>query len=184
MNLKKFLSISLLAALIVGAAVFAFPAGTVAAQSPTPQPQDPQTRINLVNIRLQMMLRLEKATLNRMTRRFDRLDQLITRVETLVDRAKENGKDVAALEAALTEFKAKESEARGVLDSVSSLLEVHPGFDDNGKVTDRETARTTLEDGHAQFQEIRSIMGDSLKNLQEAVKAWREANPPEATPSS
>ena len=183
MNLKKFLSISLVAVLIVGVAAFAIPGGNAAAQTPTPQANVPQARINLVNARLERMLQVEQATLERMTRHFDRLDQFTARVETLISKAKDNGKDVTALEAALAEFKAKESDARVVLNSVSSLLAAHPGFDANGKVIDRAVAKTTLDDGHAKFQDIRSIIVDAAKNLHEAVKAWRAANPPQPTTS-
>ena len=182
MSLKKLLSISLLAALLMGVAAFAFPAGSVAAQSSTPQPKDPQARINLVNIRLERMLRLERATLNCISRNFERLDRLVRRGDALIARAKDNGKDVSSLESALAEFQAVEGDARLALDSVSSLLASPAGFDANGKVTDRETAKATLEEGHAQFQDIRSTIGEGARNLQEAFKAWREANPPQSNP--
>jgi hypothetical protein len=182
MNLKKLVSICLLAALLVGVAVFAFPGGSAAAQSSTPPPKDPQDRINLINARLERMLRLEKATLDRMTRHFERLDLFITRVEALINRAKDNGKDVSALEAALSEFQASESDARLVLNSASDLLAAHPGFDAHGKVTDRETAKTTIADVRTQFKDIRAKIGEAAKNLHEAIKAWREGNPPQTTP--
>ncbi len=182
MNRKKFLAMSLTAVLLVSVIAFAFPSGNAAAQSPTPQPNDPQSKLNIIDARLQRMLRLEKATLARMRRNFERLDRFITRVDALIIKAKNNGKDVAALEAAVAEFQARESEARVVLDSATSLLAAHPGFDANGKVTDRETARKTLEEGHKQFKEIRSTIGEAAKDLHEAVKAWREANPAEPAP--
>jgi TolA-binding protein len=182
MNLKKFLSISLVAVLIVGVAAFAIPGGSAAAQSPTPQPNSvPQARINLLNARLERMLRAEQATLERMTRHFDRLDRFITRVDTLIEKAKANGKDVSALEAALSDFQAKEGDARVVFNAASSLLAAHAGFDANGKVTDRAKARTTLDDAHAKFQDIRAIILDAARNLHDALKAWREANPPATT---
>lgn len=182
MNLKKFLAISLTAVLVVSVIAFAFPSGDAAAQSPTPKPNDSQTKLNIIDARLQRMLRLEKVTLTRMTRNFERLDRFITRVDVLIDRARNNGKDVAALEAAVAEFQAKESVARVVLDSATSLLAAHPGFDANGKVTDREAARTTLDEGHNKFKEIRSTIGAAAKDLHAAVKAWREANPAEPAP--
>ena len=182
MNLKKYLSLSLVAVLLMGIAAFVFPVASVAAQSSTPQPKDPQARINLVNTRLERMLRLEKATLNRMTRHFERLDQFVNRADALIARAKENGKDVSSLEAALADFQAVQSNARLALDSASSLLAAHPGFDADGKVTDRETARTTLADGHTQFKDIRSTIGEGARSLHEAIKAWREANPPQTAP--
>jgi hypothetical protein len=181
MNLKKFLAINLLAALLVGVAVFAFPGGSAAAQSSTPQPKEAQARINLINLRLERMLQLEKDTLARMTRHFERLDLFLARVDSLIARAKENGKDVSTLEAALAEFRVVESDARVILNTVSDLLATHPGFDANGRVTDREMAKTTLEEGHAQFKEIRSTIGEGAKSLREAIKEWREANPPETT---
>jgi len=181
MNLKKILSIGLLAALLVGATALAFPGGVASAQSSTPQPKDPQARVNLINIRLERMLQLEKATLERMMRHFERLDQFITRVDTLINRAKANGKDVSVLEAALAEFQARESDAKLILSKVTDLLAAHPGFNTNGKVTDRVMARKTLDDGHMQFQDIRSTIVEAAKNLREAIKAWREAYPPQTT---
>ena len=182
MSLKKLLSVGLLAVLLMGVAAFAFPAGSVAAQSSTPPPKDPQARINLANFRLERMLRLERATLNRITRHFNQLDQFIRRAGTLITRAKENGKDVSALEAAVVEFRAVEGDARLVLDEVKALLASPAGFDANGKVTDRETAKATLEEVHTKFQDIRSTIGDGARNLHEAFKSWREANPPQDNP--
>lgn len=95
----------------------------------------------------------------------------------MIARAKENGKDTAGLETALAEFNTTLGEARLKYDQTGRIIRQHPGFDDEGKVIEAETARTTLEEIRTGSKEVREIVGGALKSLREAGKAFREANP-------
>jgi hypothetical protein len=127
--------------------------------------------------------RLEKAwahqlrVYERMGYRFDRSDFFVENLQGLIDRAKENGKDVTALQAALDAFKVALAHAKSVYKSGQAIVDAHEGFDANGKVTDPEKAKETVRVMGEKLKEIRTAMDGTGKALKEAIKAFREANP-------
>ncbi len=121
----------------------------------------------------------------RIYERMGRTDEFVERVQKLIDRAKENGKDVSAVQAALDAFKAAVKDAQPIYESIKGIINSHPGFDSNGKVTDPEKAKETVKAIHEKFKEIRETMNGAGKALHEAIKAFREANPrPQPTSTS
>jgi hypothetical protein len=121
----------------------------------------------------------------RIYERMGRTDEFIEKVQRLIDRAKANGKDVSAVQAALDAFKAAVKDAQPIYESVKGLINSHQGFDPNGKVTDPEKAAETVKAMHEKFKEIRDAMNGTGKALHEAIKAFREANPrPQPTATS
>jgi hypothetical protein len=116
---------------------------------------------------------------------FEREDRFIERVQSLIDRARENGKDVSAVQAALDAFEAAVQDARPIYESANGIVNSHQGFDENGKVTNPERAQETVQAMREKFQEIKDAMGGTRKALLEAIKAFREANPrPQPTSGS
>ena len=113
----------------------------------------------------------------RLYRRMGRADELIVKVQKLVDRARENGKDVAAVQAALDAFKAAAKNAQPIYESAGEIISSHPGFDNNGTVTDPEKAKETVQAMHDKFKEIRDAMNGTGKALRQAIRAFRQANP-------
>jgi hypothetical protein len=106
-----------------------------------------------------------------------RTDEFVEKVQKLIDRAKENGKDVSAVQAALDAFKAAVKDAQPTYESIKGIINSHQGFDTNGKVTDPEKAAETVKAMHEKFKEIRDAMNGTGKALHQAIKAFREANP-------
>lgn len=183
MNGRKMLSIRvLLAVLILGAIALALPAGVVAAQAPTPQTDSAKKVGNLFDLRLERALRRDRDTQKRLTQDSHWLDRHVQKAETRIQEALDTGKDVAALQDALTTFQAKLSEAQSKLDATSVILAAPNGFDSNGNVVDRAAAKETLAGVHDQFKEIRTIARDGLKDLRTAFKDWRSAQPAPTTP--
>ena len=106
-----------------------------------------------------------------------RADELIERVQKLIDRAEANGKDVSAVQAALDAFAAAVKEANPIYESMKGIINSHQGFDDNGKVTDPEKAKETVSSMHEKMLEIKTVMDGTGRALREAIRAFREANP-------
>jgi hypothetical protein len=133
--------------------------------------------------------RLEKAwarqlgIYERMGKGFERDDAFIDRVQKLIDRAKANGKDVSAVQAALDAFKAAIQKAEPIYESAKGIVNSHQGFDANGKVTDAAKAQETVNAMRTKFKEIKDAMGGTGRALHEAIKAFREANPPPKRPT-
>ncbi len=118
----------------------------------------------------------------RLGKGFEDTDAQIAKFQARIDKAAQNGKDVAALQAALDAFESALKSGEPIYDDMSVIVNAHQGFDANGKVTDAEQAKSTLKEMRAKMQELKSAMNGTGKALREALKAFREANKPTATP--
>lgn len=130
--------------------------------------------------------RLEKAWARqlRIYALMGRTDNFVEKAQSLIDRAKENGKDVSAVQAALDAFEDALKDAQPVYESAKGIVNSHQGFDEDGKVTDPEKAQETVRTMGEKMKEIRESMDGTGKALREALKAFRQANPrPERTPT-
>jgi len=111
-------------------------------------------------------------------------EEFVAKMQQLIDRAKENGKDVSAVQAALDAFEDAAKDAKPVYESAQGIINSHEGFDANGKVTDPEKAKETVRAMGEKLKEIKDAMGGTGKALRDAIQAFREANPrPEKTPA-
>jgi hypothetical protein len=110
-------------------------------------------------------------------------DNLIARVQRLLERAVENGRDVAALQAALDAFERAVNAAHAKYEEAGAIIAAHAGFDDSGQVTDAALAAETSRQLSDKLQEIRKLVGPPGKALHEALKALREANKPAEAPT-
>ena len=167
---------TILFALIVTLGLAAMPFVSVSAAGeyePTPPPQISNERLERVWAR---QLRIYE--------RMGRTDEFVAKVQKLIDRAKANGKDVSAVQAALDAFKVAAKQARPIYESVKGVINSHQGFDSNGKVTDSEKAKETTKAMHEKLKQIRDTMNGTGKALHEAIKAFHAANPrPQITPT-
>ena len=171
---RKTIFVALIAALGLAALPFvsAFAAGTY--DPSAPQQQIPEERLERIWAR---QLRIYE--------RMGRVDEFVAKIQDRIDRAEENGKDVSAVQAALDDFVSALKEAQPIYEGIIDTVNSHPGFDENGNVTDLEQARETVGAMREKFQEIRDVMGGTRRALREAIKAFRESNPrPKPTPSN
>ena len=175
--LKKTMLFALVAALAVASLSFV---GVSAAGADDPQPpQGPVTNEKLEQVWARQRQAYEKLGLG-----FDKADEFIANARQLIDRAKENGKDVGAVQSALDAFEAAVKQAHPIYEGGKGILHAHQGFDANGKVTDLEKARETVRSMGDKLKEIKTALNGTGKALREAIKAFREANPrPTKTPT-
>lgn len=170
---KLFLIVTLLALVLL-----AVPAQSALAAGPndppnpaaTPDPERAKTR-------LEWTFANQKLTVQRIELNQEYQDEFIARIEELVAKAKENGKDVSALEAALSAYKKAVEASQPLYEQAAKLVQTHNGFDANGKVTDLEKARETVKTLGETLKQHREVIGEAAKALREALKAFREANP-------
>jgi hypothetical protein len=146
-------SICLLSVLVLGVIFIAAPAGSVFAQSPivdTPPPPagNPADEDGgaFRQAALEKLYKRAVANHERQSKMIEQADNIGNRIAEMIARAKENGKDTTALETALAEFNESLGEARLKFDQTDRIIQQHPGFDDEGKVVEAETARNTLEE--------------------------------------
>jgi hypothetical protein len=124
----------------------------------------------------------EQAVYGRLSTFFTDIDQRITKWQRLIDRAKANGKDITTLQTALDNFSGAVKQAEPIYQGTIGTVSSHPGFDENGKVTDQAQALTTVKDLGEKFREIRQLILGPANVLRDAMKAFRSANPPATTP--
>jgi hypothetical protein len=137
----------------------------------------------LSNERLEQVWARQLERYERIGQRFEREDEFMAKAQKLIDRAKANGKDVLAVQAALDAFEAAVQKAHPIYESSKGIVNSHQGFDANGKVTDPAKAQETVNAMRAKFEAIKDAMGGTGKALHEAIKAFRAANPPTPKPT-
>lgn len=177
---RKTILFALVAALGLASLPLVSVSAAEAYDPPTPGDKQPSTE------RLEQAWARQLERYERMGQRFEREDEFMEKAQKLIDRARENGKDVSAVQAALDAFEAAVQKARPIYESMNGIVNSHQGFDANGKVTDPAKAQETVQAMRAKFQEIKDAMDGTGKALHEAIKAFREANPrpPKPTPAT
>ena len=177
--MKKMLNKTILFALVAALGVASLPFVSVAAQG-AKDPTPPAAQAEISNEWLEKVW----ARQLKMYERMGKTDELVEKVQSLIDRASANGKDVSALQAALDAFNDSIKDAHPIYESAKGIINSHQGFDDNGKVTDSEQAKETVKAMGERLKEIKEAMSGTGKALRAALKAFRAANPrPEKTPA-
>ncbi len=133
--------------------------------------------------RLQLAWAREQRAYTRLGTFFGKVDDRIAQAQELIDRAKANGKDVSAVQAALDAFSAAVKEARPIYEGGKGIIASHQGFDDSGNVTDSVMAIETVQEMRAKLVEIRQIIRPAASALRQAVRDLRQANRPVPTPT-
>ena len=169
---------SVLVALVAALALAALPV-TSAYASGLNDPADPPTgAVQLSDERLEQIWARMQRIHERQGHNLERADVMTERVQNLIDRLEENGKDVTAMQAALDAFKDALKEAHPIYESAKGVINSHQGFDAGGKVTDHEKAVETVKDLGGKFKEVHEIVGEPGKALRKALKAFRDARRP------
>lgn len=177
----KFTLLALLTALLLTA--LPLTAAFAAGQSEPPAPPASTPAPALDPAKAAERLAKVFAHQQKVVERLGHADEFLARVEKLVEKASQNGKDVSAIQAALAELKTAMQSAQPSLDQAEEILAAHSGFDASGKVTDLEAARETVRSAGEALQAYRAELKDEFQALREAIKAFRAANPrPTRTP--
>ena len=99
-----------------------------------------------------------------------RAQNLLDRIEELLVKADELGIDASEVEALLPSMIDALQQAEIAHAEADAILTEHAGFNESGKVTDREAALETCRSAHSALGEAR----DSLLQLREIAKAVRD----------
>ncbi len=144
---------------------------TSIAYAATPQPQRDY-------IGLEYALKREQLRLTGQQDRLDLARQGTDDVQSLIDELNGQGKDTAKIQAALDTFKTQIEAAQAAHDEASQILDAKAGFDVNGKVTDAEQARETLQSARQALEEARKILQQASQDFRQAMREFRQDNRP------
>jgi len=169
--IKMFFKNTVLLALVAALGFASLPLVSVAAQGANDPTPPPTTQIS--NEKLEQAWARQLKVYERM----GKADDLVAKVQKLLDRATAKGKDVSAIQSALNAFGASLKDAKPIYESMNGIVNSHQGFDANGKVTDAEKAKETVKAMREKMQSIKTTMDGTGKALHEAIKAFRAANP-------
>ena len=166
-----------LIAVTTGALAFA-PSAVHAETNPPATPAAPKAKSGDKTGKLEQAYAKEQAALTQQADRLAKVNTAADKLSTLIDKAKSNGKDVSALEAALATFKGQVAKAHTAHDQAASILSTHSGFGTDGKVTDAVAARQTVASARTSLEDAHVILQQAVADLHATVRSWREANPP------
>ncbi len=105
----------------------------------------------------------------------DFANKIVTKTQEWIDELKGKGKDVTALQAALTAFKAQIAIAQAANDEAKASLQTHAGFDNDGQVTDRDQARQTVLKIAKDLRDVKKALDKATFDFRRAVTEARQA---------
>ena len=168
MNLQSWLKKGLFFALVLALLFAALPTPSASAKglSEGSAPPDPS--------RLEKVWARERRIFSRVEKLFTRGDTLSEKILPRLDKADARGLDTAAVRQALSDFEASLDAARPSYEAAAAIIAAHEGFDAEGKVTDAEQARETVQSLAAALKEIRAATLEKGRSLRQAIRALRE----------
>ncbi len=172
--------------LVLAGAIAAVP--TTALAAPATPPAQGQLR-QARDARLEQAYRREQEWLNTQQTNLGRMTSVAGKVQQFITTQQGKGKDVTALQAALTTFNSQIASAQAAHTTAANVLSAHAGFDASGKVTDAAQARQTLLDARQSLRDAHNVMRQAVLDLHRAVRTWRQENglkaaQPAPTPTS
>ncbi len=172
--ISKIVTIVLSGLAVLGLSAAAF------AWAPNASAATPATGVDYSN--LQMAYANAQVALKGQQNRIDLAKQIAANAQTFIDAQKANGKDTSSLDAALANYNAQFASAQTVHNQAGSVLSTHAGFDANGVVTDSTQAKQTLRSVRDYLRQAHTLIASSSQALHSALRVFRQANRPVATP--
>ncbi len=105
----------------------------------------------------------------------DLANKIVTKTQEWINELNGKGKDVTALQAALTAFKAQIAIAQAANDEAKTSLQTHVGFDNDGQVTDRDQARQTVLKLAKDLRDVKKALDKATFDFRRAVTEARQA---------
>ncbi len=182
MSMIKLFAQKKLYTLLIAALMLCAVPGFNASAAGLADPENPPSNQEQVSIE-----RLENVW-ERLRNVYDRQGVLLEKAEAFTAKAQdaltvmqEKGQDTTALQAALDTFAESLKDAHPIYENAKGILNSHKGFDDLGKVSDKEQALETVKALGGKLKEIRELVGEPGKALREALHAFREARQAEGS---
>lgn len=183
----KIVSVIVLIGMLAGAAALAFPAvvsaqsGQPGSQTPTqaapaqPNQQSAQAKQKVID-RLEKEYQREQKAIETQSTRLGKADAFVGKAQQRIDGLKSQGKDVTLLLTALDNFQQMLKAAHADHDSAVAILKAHAGFDANGKVTDIQLARSTVQQAAHLMKQVQQDVRPSMRDLAQAIRQFVKAN--------
>ena len=178
---KTVKTISFLVIILILSGIFwtAIPARQVSAQAGeppaavTPETSPTNRRIIFLEKAYQALQRFG----HHIARDNERIPNILERSETLIAKLEEIGLDPAPIPQALAEFQQNVVLHQPEFEEGMSILTLHEGFDNNGKVVEPVKAAQTVNQARNALQTGHRGFHDALRQLREVLRQYREDHP-------
>jgi hypothetical protein len=145
---------------------------------------------NTISISYQSNLRLERIWSRRRAAfqlqgdRLTRADDIINRVQSLIDKADQKGRDTSTIQVSLDAFQAVIPAAQTAHEPGIAIIADHKGFDAYGKVTDHVVALETVQSLDKVLKDTHTAMNRTGQALLEAIRAFHTSHHPTPAPTA
>jgi hypothetical protein len=176
--LKKLFLVVMIAAI----GLLAWPAATASAAGTSKDGTPPTTGI-VTDARLEVAWARAQGTYRLQGDRLGRADDFISKVQKLLNKAKDKGWDTSAVQSALDAFTAALPAARSVHGTGAAIIASHTGFDADGHVLDRAAALESVRALRQAITDTHAAMNGTGEALLRAIQAFRQAHLPTEVPT-
>jgi hypothetical protein len=160
-------------ALILGfitlGALIALPSVTLA-QEETPDHVPPGHAVQRLERRYQQLQEVSV----RGDRRLAKANQVIVRVQEWIEKLQGEGVDTGPLETALAEYRVAVARTQAYKDAGDAILLDHPGFDNEGHVTNAATAAETIQRVSESYRNGRQTLRPATQQLMQTIREFRQ----------
>ncbi len=132
----------------------------------------------MVNVKLEKAWARQLVVYENLGKLFNDSEAKLEKIQSLLDKAADNGRDVTAAQSALDAFEAALKATKPIYESMKHIVASHPGFDAKGRVTDAEKARATLKEMDAKLKEVKASLGGTGKALRAELLSLRKSGRP------
>jgi hypothetical protein len=172
---------SILVLLVLVLVLVALPVSNVHAAGPDEPPAPPSDQSQVSDERIEQAWARLQGLYERQGALLERAESFTARIQDLIDRMNENGKDTSALQTALNDFEQELKNAHPINESAKGIINSHKGFDADGNVINREQAIETLRELGKKIKEVRQLVGEPGRALREAIRTYRDSHRQETT---
>jgi hypothetical protein len=142
------------------------------APSPTPRPTPPPVNTSS----LEYIYQMEQQQLREQAAHLGQAATYIPAVQAMITRLAANHQETAPLERALAAYRAHLYAAHHEWELARDILKAHVGFDDQGKLTNLDQARVTVETAHIHMEHVAQILRAAYAELSAALAAYRNTH--------
>jgi len=182
MKKGKIIFVSIAGVLIITFSVIAFTPMTVFAEltdEPITDPNPPADGFvvkRFIEGVLIRTFRYQKSMVGYLDSSLSYTDNAAERAKIRIARLEADGKDVSGLESALEQYYEMITDAGKSQDQAESLVHLHNGFTEDGRVQDINSARETIKEIEPLIKSVRDNMMEAFRVLFDAIQKYAENN--------
>ena len=179
----KWFTVLLATVLLVGVIGASSPVDSVYAESiiaPTSTPAPEGTGVgNFFAAVLERTYKFQTKMLDIFSNQLINADKVATRAQQRITELTLQGKDVSSLENMLSKFNDLIATSKEAKDKASAALNLHQGFDAQGKVIDLKLARETTKSVEENNRIFRENVIHALRIITDGLKLYKKQNSPQ-----